>query len=235
MRIRSRVSVSFAVAAAGLAAVAAVVPQAGTGAVAHAAVGVPQAGVAAATVPYAPYPSTGTELYVYNAANSDCSDSGPGTQSQPFCTIAAAAGAVQPGQTVVVEPGTYAGATISVQGTAQAPITFTAIDGATVNGPASAPAFTVSGAHNVVLNGFSAFPVGSQQAFDVTGGSSGITINGGYAGISSLAPSIEVGGTSSGVTVSRMAINSRKGVQVDPGASGVVITGNSIIAETPGS
>jgi parallel beta helix pectate lyase-like protein len=236
MHIRSRVFVGFVVAVTGLAAAAVVAPRTGTGGVAAATVGAAQASAAAATVPYVPYPSTGTELYVYNAAKSNCSDSGVGTQSQPFCTIAAAANAVRPGQTVVVEPGTYAGATISVQGTPAAPITFTAILGATVSGSSSAPVFTVSGAHNVVLNGFSAFPGGAQQAFDVTGGSSGITINGGYAGIAGLlVPSIEVGGTSSGVTVSRMAIGARNGVQVDPGASGVVITGNSIIADMAGT
>jgi Right handed beta helix region len=230
MGIRSRVSVGLAVAATGLA--AAVAPAIGTGEVAAATVGASQAS-AATTVPYAPYPATGTELYVYNAAASNCSDTGAGSQSQPFCSIAAAANAVQPGQTVVVEPGTYAGATISVQGTSAAPITFTAIQGATVDGSSSAPALTVSGAHNAALNGFSAFPGGSHPAVDVTGGSSGITINGGYAQGGGPVPAVEVDGTSSGVTVSRMAI--RGNIQVDPGASGVVISGNSITAGPVGT
>jgi len=226
VRFRSRVSVGFAVA--GLAAAAVAGPHIGTGGVAAAAV-TAQASTAAATVPFAPYPSTGTELYVYNAANSNCSDSGVGSQSQPFCTIAAAATAVQPGQTVVVEPGTYAGTTISVQGTAQAPITFTAILGATVNG-----SFLISGAHNVVLSGFSVFALGT-QAFDVAGGSSGITINGGYADTDTVVPVVEVDGTSSGVTVSRMAIHSGKPIQVDSGASGVVITGNTLLPDLAGT
>lgn len=224
MRVRSRVRFGFVVVVTGLAAAAVVAPSAGTGGAA--ASGATAATAAAATVQYAPYPATGTELYV-SEGDSSCSDSGAGTQVQPFCTIAAAASAVQPGQTVVVEPGSYAGTTISVQGTVNAPITFTAIQGALVSGTTSAPVFAISGAHNVVFNGFSAFAETGQRAYDVTGGSSGITINGGFAGTGG-APAIEVDGTSSGVTVSRMAVQGPTGIQVDSGASGVVVTGNSI-------
>lgn len=228
MRNRSRGPVAFVVIATGLTVVAVVGPRLGTGGAAV-AVAATQASTAAATVPYAPYPATGTELYVDNASASNCSDSGAGSQSQPFCSIAAAASAVQPGQTVIVEPGTYAGATISAQGTPGAPITFNAIQGATVNGSTATPApvFTVSGARDVTLSGFSVFPSSVHQAFDITGGSSGITINGGFAAGIGTAPAIEADGTSSGVTVSRMAIQGSRGVQVDPGASAAVITGDT--------
>jgi Right handed beta helix region len=229
MRIHARVPGAFVVAATGLTAVAVVGPRLGTGGAA--AVAATQASSAAATVPYAPYPVTGTEVYVDNASASNCSDSGAGSQSQPLCTIAAAASAVQPGQTVIVEPGVYPSVTLSVAGTPDAPITFTAIKGATVNASASGPLVTLSGAHNVVLNGF--IPSGPQQGFYVTGGSSGTTINGGSA-LGGSVPSIEVDGTSSGVTVSRMAINSRKPIQVDSGASGVVITGNTLRSSAVG-
>jgi hypothetical protein len=233
MRIRSRVSVVLAVAATALGAAAVVVPHIGTGGVAAAAATATQASTAA-TVPYTPYPSTGTELYVDNAASSNCSDSGPGTDSRPFCTIAEAASVVQPGETVVVEPGTYAGATISAQGTLQAPITFDAIEGATVNAVAGEPTFTISGAHYVELDGFSAF--GSRQGFYVTDGSSGVTINGGYADTASGSiPAVEVDGTTSDVTVSRIAIEARMPVQVDAGASKAVITGNSILPDLVGT
>jgi len=228
MRIRSRVSVVLAVAAAGLGVTAVVAPHGGGGRAA-AAVTAAQAGPPASTVPYTPYPSTGTYLYVDDASGSNCSDSGAGSDSQPFCTIGAAASAVQPGQTVVVEPGTYAGTTISRQGTAQAPITFDAVVGATISTfGTDAPAVTISGSYNVVLDGFSAIS-GPEQGFDVTGGSSSITINGGYASSASLTvPAVEVDGTTSGVTVSRMAIEAPVPVKVDAGASKAVITGNSI-------
>src|SRR5437016_5984029 len=48
-------------------------------------------------------PST---LYVNNAA-SNCSDSGGGTSSQPYCTITKAASIAVAGQTVLVSSGTY--------------------------------------------------------------------------------------------------------------------------------
>ena len=123
MRLRSRLSVGLAVGAAGLAAAAIVIPSVGTNRAAAAVAATPAA--ATSVVPYIPYPSTGTDLYVDNQVV--CSDSGPGSESEPFCTIAEAASVVQPGETVVVEPGNYTGTTISVSGTAQAPITFDAI------------------------------------------------------------------------------------------------------------
>ena len=106
MRLISRLSVSLAVGAVGLATVAFVVPSVGHNGAAAAVTAAPAA--ATWVVPYTPYPSTGTDLYVDNqkvVGASVCSDSGPGSESEPFCTIAEAASAVQPGQTVVVEPG----------------------------------------------------------------------------------------------------------------------------------
>ena len=224
MRLRSRLSVGLAVGAAGLAAAAIVIPSVGTNRAAAAVAATPAA--ATSVVPYIPYPSTGTDLYVDNQVV--CSDSGPGSESEPFCTIAEAASVVQPGETVVVEPGNYSGgATISVSGTAQAPITFVAIGGAIVQPVSTEPVFTISGAHNVVLDGFSA--ESGNRAFYVTGGSSDITVNGGYAADESYSTgSIEVDGTASDVTISRMSVEGRNPIEVDPGASGVVITGNSI-------
>jgi hypothetical protein len=228
MRLRSRLSVGLAVGAAGLAAVAIVVPSVGTNRAAASVTATPAA--AASVVPYTPYPSTGTDLYVDNQVvnkTSVCSDSGPGSESDPFCTIAEAASVVQPGETVVVEPGNYTGATISVSGTAQAAITFDAIGGAIVQPVSTEPVFNISGAHNVVLDGFSA--QSGNRAFYVTGGSSDITINGGYGADESYSTgSIEVDGTASDVTISRMSVEGRNPIEVDPGASGVVITGNSI-------
>ena len=78
-----------------------------------------------------------------------------------------------------------------------------------------------------MLDGFSA--VGTQRSFYVTDGSSDITINGGFGDDQSgSTASIEVDGTTSDIIVSRMAVEARNPIEVDPGASGVVITGNSI-------
>lgn len=97
----------------------------------------------------------------------------------------------------------------------------------------------VSGAHNVVISGFSTrspAPGTGRPAIEVTGSSSHVTINGSQvAGQSAIvipggtpvsAPAIEIGGTASDVTLSRDSILGR--VIVDAGASGVVMTGNTL-------
>ncbi|SOB81977.1 Right handed beta helix region [Streptomyces sp. 1331.2] len=81
-------------------------------------VGLPAVGAGSAA-------AAGGTLYVNNAAGANCTDSGSGTQAAPFCTIAAAAAVVQPGQTVAIGDGVYAESlTITRSGTAAAPITF---------------------------------------------------------------------------------------------------------------
>lgn len=48
-----------------------------------------------------------TVLYVDNSGS--CSNTGPGSQSRPFCTVQMAADVVGPGQTVAVAKGTHTG------------------------------------------------------------------------------------------------------------------------------
>lgn len=55
-------------------------------------------------VPGAAAAGTPADLYVNNRADAHCSDTGTGTQAVPFCTIAAAAKVVAPGQTVRITP-----------------------------------------------------------------------------------------------------------------------------------
>ena len=61
--------------------------------------------------------------YFVNNGSASCSDAGPGTQAQPYCTIAAAIAAHQgPGTTIVVLTGTYRETvTIPSSGTSAAP------------------------------------------------------------------------------------------------------------------
>jgi hypothetical protein len=179
-----------------------------------------------------------TDLYVDNASGSGCSDSGSGTQTQPFCTIAAAAAVVQPGQTVMVEPGEYDPTTISVSGTASAPITFLAADtsgslsglasiGYGSSEPTPQDAFVISGAHDVVISGFDV--IGDQAI--LIENSSGITINGGAAtGVEHGVAAIQVTGTSSDVTIGRVAITTDRdvAVEIDQGVTGAVVTTNTI-------
>ena len=59
----------------------------------------------AATVGPVSYAAAQTTTWYVGGAN--CSDSGPGTQSQPFCTISAGAKVATAGDTVLVSSGTY--------------------------------------------------------------------------------------------------------------------------------
>ncbi|MGY5060879.1 PKD domain-containing protein [Streptomyces sp. 900105755] len=73
---------------------------------------------------------TGTALYVDNLA-ANCSDTGPGSQAEPFCQIQPAAQAATAGDIVrIVGNNTaYAPVTISSKGTADAPVRFFAAAG----------------------------------------------------------------------------------------------------------
>ncbi|MGW8776463.1 PKD domain-containing protein [Streptomyces sp. NPDC055796] len=96
-------------------------------------------------------------LYVNNAANSGCSDTGTGTQDVPYCSISAGARAVQPGQTVRIAPGlSYDEAvTIDRSGDPGKPITFSVEtrEGAPGSMDLNRP-LTISGASHVVLRGW---------------------------------------------------------------------------------
>jgi parallel beta-helix repeat protein len=100
--------------------------------------------------------TTVTTYYVDNTIL--CSDSGPGSQANPFCTITRGAyRATLPGDTVHVLRGTYA-ETVFVQhsGTDGNPITFHADPGVTVTGNPTGfgSAFAVSTQSYVVIDGF---------------------------------------------------------------------------------
>lgn len=178
-----------------------------------------------------------TTLYVNSATSAHCSDSGTGTAAEPFCTIQAAADVVTAGQTVLVEPGAgnYTSETdITVSGTPSAPIIFKAdlsqVDVAVYG--TMQHAFTVTGAHDVAIEGFS---VGATTGESVlVSGSSDITLDGlritaNYGGGSP----IRVTGGSSDVTIVRdtVAAPHGSGIVVDSGPtanSGDVITTDEV-------
>ena len=93
-----------------------------------------------------------TTLYVGPA---NCSDTGSGTQTQPFCTIIKAATVAAAGQTVLISTGTYSG-TVSVakSGTAGSPIVFQPAPGASVTIQGGNYGFSISGRSYVTVNGF---------------------------------------------------------------------------------
>ncbi|GAA0676182.1 hypothetical protein GCM10010193_31590 [Kitasatospora atroaurantiaca] len=164
-------------------------------------------------------------LYVNNALGSNCSDTGAGTQAQPYCTISAAAAVVQPGQTVQVSGAGYSDSVnITRSGTKDAPITFVGSGNAVGLGSETTPAFTVSGAHDVVIRGFNTHSGIAVQD------SSGVLIDGNVAWsrIKPARPWLAITGTSANVTVLHNQLRSTNGVSVGAGVTGTTISGNSV-------
>jgi len=182
-----------------------------------------------------------TVLFVNNGSGSNCSDQGSGTQAAPFCGIQAAANAAQPGQTVQVAFGTgsYPGTVdITRSGSQGAPITFTS-DPHPVTRPNpsvgnnSAHMFTISGAHDIVIAGFSA---GTTDTGIVITDSSRIDIDqvflGGVAGASTPSDGVVIVGQSNGVTVSRSIVQAHRdnGIAVGDGVTGTTLTTDAVIS-----
>jgi parallel beta-helix repeat protein len=93
---------------------------------------------------------------LYVAKNDpNCSNSGSGTATQPFCSITPAAARVAAGETVQVSAGTYNEmVTVSSSGTASAPIRFTAVPGDTVTVTGGTNGFSISSRSYVTVEGF---------------------------------------------------------------------------------
>jgi hypothetical protein len=180
------------------------------------------------------------DLFVSNATGSGCSDSGAGTQQQPFCTISAAAAVAQPGQTVLILPGDYPSLTITRSGTPGAPITFQADrrpgdEPVAVEAPPAATptgsALTVSGAHDVVISGFVAAQTHGSPNILVEN-SADVTISAAASASPSTvdAPALEVTGTSSDVTISRSSLGGRTvpALMATAGVTGLVVTTSTL-------
>ena len=186
-------------------------------------------GIVAALVPPFYAAAAASALYVGGAG---CSDSGPGTQAQPFCTISKAAAVATAGQTVLVSSGTYTeDVTPANSGTAGNPITFQAAPGATATITGAADAFTISGRSWITISGFTI--TGTTSSGIYLSSASNITVSGNRVTASGQrvqganAVGIYVGGTSnstiSGNTVDN---NSATGIYLTQGSTGVTVQGN---------
>ncbi|MFI6245302.1 PKD domain-containing protein [Streptomyces sp. NPDC051016] len=194
-------------------------------------------------------PGPGGTLYVHGASRA-CSDSGTGTESRPFCTVQAAADVVEPGDTVRIlgdslSPYTEA-VTLTRSGTGDAPITFSGAPlpasrfKAVLAAPASAPALTLKGVHDVRVESLTFSDEHGSDVVAVTG-SDHVTLDG--STVENAAPTtpvtgtaIGVDGTSSDVTVSRNTLypSTAYGVRVAPGAARVTVTTNMILTQQQG-
>ena len=93
--------------------------------------------------------ASAASTYVVDNTNPSCSDTGPGTSGQPFCTIAAAAKTALSGDTVQVSAGTYAGTSVNP---ANSGVTFTASPDVLISG--GSRGFSISSRSNITISGF---------------------------------------------------------------------------------
>ncbi|WP_165845582.1 PKD domain-containing protein [Streptacidiphilus pinicola] len=172
------------------------------------------------TLPASSAAAAGTDLYVDNQL-AGCSNNGPGTAAQPYCSLQTAVDAAQPGDTVHVQGwGQYGDVDLTHSGTPGAPIT--------IAGAGHLTRLSVTGAHDLRLQGLSATTMQLTSAHAVTLDGFGM-----LAG--TAATGLEIGGDSSQITVSRSFLyDAGTAVQVDPGSSDVVLTTDWISAGTLG-
>src|SRR6266540_3875731 len=151
-------------------------------------------------------------LYV-DRNNPSCSDTGPGTSTQPFCTIKPAASQATAGQTVQVASGTYPElVTVSNSGAPGSPIVFSAAPGASVTVSGQANGFKLAGKSYVTIQGFTVANT-SSYGFYVSSSSSNVIVSGNT--VSNIASNgIYVTTLSSNVTVSGNTVSGVNGVGI---------------------
>jgi parallel beta-helix repeat protein len=170
--------------------------------------------------------------YYADQANPNCSDSGPGTQSQPFCTIGAGAARVTAGQTVLVLPGTYEeDVQVLHSGTSVKPILIQAQTQGTVSVVGGTHGFSISNRKWVIVSGFDvtgASDSGIYVAESIhiairsnTATGSGQPVSGG------IAAGIEFAGvTKSTIAGNTVSQNTEAGISLAAGTSKVNVIGN---------
>ncbi|MEH0824850.1 MULTISPECIES: right-handed parallel beta-helix repeat-containing protein [unclassified Micromonospora] len=191
------------------------------------------------------------ELYV---SNKDCAPGADGSVDRPFCTISAAAGVAQAGQAVLVQSGNYPEAVAFTRsGVEGAPITVRAVNspdgqvavGNTTSGAVTGTVFTLSGVHDVAIEGFRLVSPGDKPAL-VVDGVQRVTVDGvSVFGTRAPGGAVQVTGASADVTVSRSWLGnvpaSMPTLVVDPGVTGMVLTNNQFayaglrVTDAPGT
>ncbi|MFI6155317.1 right-handed parallel beta-helix repeat-containing protein [Kitasatospora sp. NPDC051170] len=208
--------------------------------------------IAGTVLPSVAHAADQSVLFVDNTRPQSCSDTGGGTQDQPFCTVQAAVDAAQPGQTVQVKSGGeyLESVTVKHSGLPGQPITVKAdipygtptttlgIAPGKVGVPPAAHALVFSGVHDITVSGFR---LEAAQESVLVQDSERITLNrdtilGGnpaFNGTSSFpgpTPALRITGKSNATTVSRSTVASlgTVGVAVEAGVTGTVVTTNNI-------
>jgi len=184
--------------------------------------------VIALLVLYTPSASADPTVLYVDKSNPSCSDTGPGTSSQPFCTIAKGASVALAGQTVQVASGTYSElVSVGHSGTAGSPVVLTAAPGASVTVSGMANGFKVSGKSYVTIQGFTVDGTTS-YGIVVTSSSSNVTVSGNTVR-NTASYGIYVTSSSTNVTVSGNTVSNTTsyGIHVNLG-SNVTVSGNDV-------
>ncbi|MER5641506.1 PKD domain-containing protein [Kitasatospora sp. NPDC002227] len=182
-------------------------------------------------------------LYV-DSTNPRCTDSGAGAggPSAPFCTIQAAADAVQAGQTVEVVHGSYPEkVTVTHSGEPGKPVTFRTGVLPTVSQPVVGQkdgvhadhGFVLASVHDIVISGFTVTP--TAEPFVLTGTSRVTLESNRVRATGGATPAVRIGGGADATTLSRnFLFDGPNAVVVEGGATGTTVTGNVVDSRNGG-
>lgn len=100
-------------------------------------------------------PASGSSALHVDRSDGRCSNSGPGSNDRPFCTIRRGAAAARPGDTVIVHSGTYRGmVNVPRSGTPRSPIVFKAAPGKRPVVTGGRYGFRLKGKRSITIRGF---------------------------------------------------------------------------------
>ena len=181
---------------------------------------------------------TSSATYYVDKTNGACSDAGPGTQAQPFCTIGKGASVATAGKTVRVLAGTYAETVNGPNsGTAGNPITYSAASGVMVtgNGTATGNAFRISAKSYITVDGFTVsgtvdYGIYVASSNHITIANNHVTLSG-----SPVSGGVRAGiylnaTTDSTVSGNTSDHNSQDGIRLTSGCTGVTVRDNVAFA-----
>ncbi|MFK0222521.1 PKD domain-containing protein [Streptomyces vinaceus] len=170
-------------------------------------------------IPAAAAADTPSTLYVNNSASApSCSDTGPGSEDAPFCTISAAAKAAQPGQTVQVFAYKSYDETVTVNRSGEPGRPISIVMRPDTGGPVRVKGLKVQGASHVVVRGLTS--TGGVQV----SGSTGIELD--RITVASQTDPVVIGAESVDVRLTRSNLLSP--VRIEGGSRGTVLGRNQI-------
>ncbi|KOY59243.1 PKD domain-containing protein [Streptomyces sp. XY332] len=171
-------------------------------------------------IPAAAAADTPSTLYVDNSSLLRCSETGPGSEDTPFCTISAATKVVQPGQTVRVLASKPYDEEVTVDRSGEPGKPISIVAGPNTASLARVKGLKVQGASHVVVRGLSS-PGGVQVSR-----SSDVELDRITSSSTTDPASVVIGWDSADVRVSRSYLLSP--VRIEGGSRGTVLSRNQI-------